>query len=62
MNFSEPELFIKTYIPTKAMLFTKQVELIRKKEFTIVHFNLQEKNFVFLMTRLVNINLSIHLF
>lgn len=43
INFSELELFSKLYIHMKAIEITKEVELIRKKEFATVNLDLKKK-------------------
>lgn len=49
--FIELELFWKTYTNIKAILATKQVKLIEKKQFMAANLKLKEKTYVIYLTR-----------
>lgn len=46
MLFAKRDLTWKLYIPAKALLITKQVQIISQKEFTATFLNLDKKVFI----------------
>lgn len=59
INFGELKLFFKNYTLINAINTTKQVKVLRKKEFTAIFLNLKEKTYIFYVTRFVCYKLRI---
>lgn len=62
MNFVELKIFCRIYTSIKAILITKQIKLIKKKEFIVEVLNLEEKIFIVYIVNLARFNSYIHLF
>lgn len=54
--FLELEIFIRTYILTKVIPIINQVELLRKKQFTVIAFVLKKEVYIVYITNFVSSN------
>ena len=62
IRFAEWELVWRTYSAVKALLMTRRVEIIGKKEFTAAALNEEDKTFVLHMAALSVVDSSVHPF
>lgn len=62
INFLELKFFLKTYTFIKAILTTKEVEVVEKKEFVLAVLNSKKKTYVIHMASFASFNSQIYFF
>ena len=62
VDFLDRELWWRTYTTKKALLTTRRVELVRKKEFAATAFDSEYKTFIVHIAFLSSTLLNVHLF
>lgn len=60
INFLKLKIFFKSYFSTKAILTSKQVKQLRKKEFRVTTLDLKKETYIVNMINLGSSDLYIH--